>query len=50
MTTAFNFIYSADLKGVLTPFRGGSRDFENGGTLCRPPWLADEEHFWFQMV
>ena len=30
--------------------RGGSRNFEKGGTLCRPPWLVDEENFSFQMV
>ena len=29
---------------------GGSRDFEKGGTLCRPPWLTDEENSRFQMV
>ena len=29
--------------------RGGSRDFEKGRGLCRPPWLADEKNFGFQM-
>ena len=29
--------------------RGGSRDFEKGGGLCQPPWLADEKNFGFQM-
>ena len=28
----------------------GSRDFEKGGVLCRPPWLEDEKIFGFQMV
>ena len=23
--------------------KGGSRDFEKGGALCRPPWLAGEK-------
>ena len=23
---------------------------KRGGALCRPPWLADEENFRFQMV
>ena len=32
-------------------YRGESRDFEEGeGAICRPPWLADEENFRFQMV
>ena len=26
-----------------TKYRGGSRDFERGGALCRPPWLATEK-------
>ena len=31
--------------------RGRPRDFENrGGALCRPPWLASEKIFRFQMV
>ena len=30
--------------------RGGFRDFEKGGALCRAPWLDDEENFRFQMV
>ena len=31
-------------------FRGGFRDFEKRSALCRPPWLAAEESFRFQMV
>ena len=30
--------------------RGGSRNFEKGGTLCQPPWLIAEENFRFPMV
>ena len=30
--------------------RGGSRDFEKEYAQCRPPWLADEENFRFQMA
>ena len=30
--------------------KGGSRDFEKGCALCRPPWLADKKKFGFQLV
>ena len=30
--------------------RGVSRDVEREGTICRPPWMVNEENFTFQMV
>ena len=44
-------IYMENLYVTLNyMYRGGSRDFEKGGTLCWPPWLTGEKKIRFQMV
>ena len=32
----------------VVPIRGVSRDFEKGGTLFQPPWLANDEILGFR--
>ena len=36
------------IEKISIIYRGGSRDFEKVGALCRPPWLAGEENLGFR--
>ena len=44
------FIGTLILKNICELTGADPEILKRGGALCRPPWLADEDNFRFQMV